>query len=136
MKTRAKSSLPTVLAVVFFCSLFAGCDKNNTPATTNSEKMSRLIAVENAQLIKKLKDQQESCQKQLADQKTLNDRQIKRLNYALDKSTKENQALHELSDKGMEEYMSNIVGPLADDNTRLKKENEALKAQIEELKKQ
>jgi len=136
MKTRAKSLLPTVLAVVFFCSLFAGCDKNTTPATAKSEKMSRLIAVENAQLIKKLKDQEASCQKQLANQKILNDRQIKRLKYALDKSEKENQGLHELSDKGVQEYMSNIVGPLVDENNKLKAEIKNLEGQIALLKAQ
>ena len=42
--------------------------------------------------------------------------------------------MEELSRKGVENYMQDILGPLADESTKLQKENTTLKAQIEKLK--
>ena len=135
MKTWTRNSLLTVLAVIFCCSLFAGCE-NNANIETPSEKESRLIAVENAQLQKDLENQKALSQKQLANQKKSSDKETQRLNNALDNCKKENQSLQEISTDGIESYMSNIVGPLSDRVAELEKENEALKAQIEQLKTQ
>jgi len=135
MKTWTRNSLSMVLAVIFCCSLFAGC-KNNANIETPSVKRSRLIALENAQLKKDLENQKVLCQKQLANQKKRTDRGIKRLNNALDNCKKENQSLQQISKGGIESYMSDIVGPLSDRVVELEKENEALKGQIEQLKKQ
>jgi len=135
MKTWTRNSLLTVLAVIFCCFLFAGCE-NNANIETPSEKKSRLIAVENAQLKKDLENQKVLCKTQLTNQEKRSDRDIKRLNNALDNCKKENQSLQEISKGGVENYMSDIVGPLSDRVVELEKENEALKGQIEQLKKQ
>jgi outer membrane murein-binding lipoprotein Lpp len=135
MKTWIRHSLHTVLAVIFCCSLFVGCD-NNANVETPSEKQSRFIAVENARLKRDIQAYKNKCEKLLQDKDELHAKEINRLNIELDKCKRRNKSLSELSDQGVEAYMSNIVGPLADRVTELEKENEALKAQIQQLKNQ
>lgn len=136
MKTWTRNSLLTVLAVIFCCSLFAGCENNNAAPETPSTKMSRLIAVENAELKRKIANQKGIYDKRLANQKKLSSKETKRLNNALDNCKKETQSLQEISNSGIESYMSDIVGPLIDENNKLTVEIKNLKGQIELLKAQ
>ncbi len=131
--------LVLAIGIVFGLMLIAGCEEEEKISDTMTDitpdaKRSRLIAVENAQLkqqIKKLKDLHAG---ELQRQKELNDKERQRLQRQLDSCLRVQAASEEISKKGVESYMQDIVGPLTDENARLQEENKNLKTQIEKLK--
>ena len=124
MKGPAHKTLVLAVGIVVGIMLIAGCEEEkNSSNTTSDTKRSRLIAVENIQL-----------KKQIGELKRLHAGQIERQKKQLDKCLREKKALEELSSKGVESYMQDILGPLAEENAKLHEEIKTLKAQIEKLK--
>ena len=127
------------IGIVFGLMLFTGCEEEQNLSDTKPDeppnvKQSRLIAVENAQLKQQIEKLKDLHSKEMQRQKELNDKERQRLQRQLDSCLRSKAALEEISKKGVESYMQDIIGPLSDENTKLQEENKTLKAQIEKLK--
>ena len=143
MKESAHKTLVLAVSIIFSIMLISGCEEEEKISNTMQDTMldtqpdikrSRLIAIENAQLkaqIEKLKD---SHTREMESQKNLHTKETDRQKKLLDNCLREKGALQEMSKQGVENYMQNILGPLADENTKLQEENKTLKEQIEKLK--
>ena len=124
MKGPAHKTLVLAVGIVVGIMLIAGCEEEeNSSDTKPNTKRSRLIAVENIQL-----------KKQIEKLKKVHAKEIKRQEELLDKCEREKKALEELSNKGVESYMQDVLGPLAEESAKLHEEIKTLKAQIEKLK--
>jgi hypothetical protein len=102
--------------------------------TPPSAKRSRLIAIENTRLKEQIRRLKDSHTREMEKQKNLHTKEQNRQKKLLDNCLRQKGVLQEMSKKGVENYMQNILGPLADENTKLQEENKTLKAQIEKLK--
>ncbi|MDH4241188.1 MAG: hypothetical protein OEW48_16645 [Phycisphaerae bacterium] len=143
MKESAHKTLVLAVSIIFSIMLFSGCEEeakisdtkpDTQPDTQPDAKRSRLIAIENAQLkaqIEKLKDLHT---REMQRQKELNDKERQRQQQQLDGCLQAKAAMEEMSEKGVENYMRDILGPIADENTKLQEEIKSLKEQIEKLK--
>ena len=119
--------------------LIAGCEaeekiSDTQPDITPDAKRSRLIAAENAQLKQQIVKLKEVHAGELERLKELNHKEMQRQQKKLDSCLQAKAAMEEISIKGVESYMQNIVGPLTEENAKLQEENNTLKAQIEKLK--
>jgi hypothetical protein len=125
MKRSAPKTLILAVGILIGIMLTAGCEEEKNLSDTKPDaKRSRLIAVENAQLKKQIEELKKQHIKEMDMQKKLLD------NCLRDKKTYE-----DMSKKGLENYMQDILGPIAEENTKLREEIKALKAQLEEAKK-
>jgi hypothetical protein len=147
MKESAHKMLVLAVSTIFGLMLIAGCEEDAKISDTKLDakpdakldippdaKRSRLIAVENVQLkqqIQKLKAQHAS---QMERQKELHDKENKRQKKLLDNCLRDKGVLEGMSKQGVENYMQNILGPLAEENTKLQQEIKTLKEQLEKLK--
>jgi hypothetical protein len=122
MKGLAHKILIVTVGIAFGIMLIAGCEEeeNDASASTTDAKRSRLIAIENAQLKQQIEEMKKASAKEIQRQKEL-----------LGKCEKEKAALEEMSSKGVEEYMKDLIEPLAAENLKLKEEINTLKAQLE-----
>jgi cell division protein FtsB len=128
MKSPVSRMLLLTVGIVFGIMLITGCEEEGNLSdtqsnTTANSKRSRLIVIENAQL-----------KAQIEELKKLHSSEIEKQKKLLDNCMREKKALDEMSKKGVDNYMQNILGPLAEENTKLREENKTLKAQIEKLK--
>jgi len=128
MKSPVSRMLLLAAGVVFGIMLITGCEDEKKLSGTQSDttpnsKQSRLVAVENAQL-----------KAQIEELKKLHSGEMEKQKKLLDKCMREKKALEEVSTKGVDNYMKDILGPLSDENAKLREENQTLKAQIEKLK--
>lgn len=139
MRESAYKTLFLAVGIIFSIMLFAGCEEEEKITDTMNDtppdvKRSRLIAVENEQLkaqIEKLKALHASEMKR---QKDLNTKEKDDLQRRLDNCLRDKKDMEEMSTKGIEEYMQNVLGPVSEENTKLREEIETLKAQVEKLK--
>ena len=120
--------LVLAVGIVLVTMLFTGCEEeqkisDTQPDLTPDAKRSRLIAVENAQL-----------KQQIEKLKQMHAGEMQRQQNKLDSCLQAKAAVEEISKKGVESYMQDIVGPLTEENAKLQAENKALKTQIEQLK--
>ena len=104
------------MCVSFLVILTCGCEEEQAP----SEKKGRLIAAENIEL-----------QKQLAKK----DKEIEQLKIALEKCNAEREEQKQKMDKEMKS-LGDYTMKAFTENVQLQEENDRLKKQIEELKKQ
>lgn len=125
---------PFILAagIVVVITLIPGCQKENISDTKSTVPRTRLLATRNREL-----------KKEINELKKQHKNEIKGWEKRLAKCQRGKGDLEERFGKGVKKYMEAIVGPLADENTKLFKENENLKlqtkmlrAQITQLKKQ
>ena len=124
MKGPAHKTLVLAVGIVVGIMLIAGCEEEqNSSDTEPNTKRSRLIAVENTQL-----------KNQIEKLKKLHAGEVEKQKKQLDKCLQEKKGFEELSRKGIENYMEDILGPLAEENAKLHEEIKTLKAQIEKLK--
>jgi len=128
MKSPVSRTLLLAVGVVFGIMLITGCEEEENlsdtkPDTEPNAKRSRLIAIENVQL-----------KEQIEKLKNLHAGEMERQKKLLDNCLREKGTLEEMSNKGVDNFMQNILGPLAEENTKLQEENKTLKAQIEKLK--
>jgi len=140
MKESAYKTLVLAVGIIFSIMLIAGCEEeekiSDTMTETPDAKRSRLIAVENVQLKQQIEELKDQHARALQRQKELNDKERQRQQRQLDSCLQEKKIQDEISNKGIENYMQNIVGPISEENTKLREEIETLKAQIEKLKKE
>jgi len=140
MKESAYKTLVLAVGIIFSIMLIAGCEEeekiSDTMTETPDAKRSRLIAVENVQLKQQIEELKDQHARELQRQKELNDKERQRQQRQLDSCLQEKKIQDEISNKGIENYMQNIVGPISEENTKLREEIETLKAQIEKLKKE
>ena len=128
MKSPVSRMLLLAVGVVFGIMLITGCEdeENSSNAqsnTTPNSKRSRLVAVENAQLKAQIEELTKLHSSEMEQQKKL-----------LDNCLREKKSLEDVSKKGVDSYMKDFLGPLAEENAKLREENQTLKAQIEKLK--
>ena len=119
MKRLARKAFVLTAGIVLLM-LIAGCEEQNKPQSQSPGKKDRLVAAENIQLKKDLKQR---------------DEEIKQQKMLLDKYMEENRALREDAQKNTQTLLGEIMKSFAEENEKLRKENEELKAQIKELKK-
>ena len=128
MKRPVPKTLVLAVGIIVGFMLIAGCEEeenlsNTKPDTEPNTKRSRLIAIENAQL-----------KEQIEKLKNLHAGEMERQKKLLDKCLREKGVLQEMSKKGVEDFMQDILGPLSEENVKLQEEIKTLKAQIEKLK--
>ena len=128
MARSVPKTLVLVVGIIFGFMLIAGCEEEETLSNTkpNAEpnaKRSRLIVIENTQL-----------KAQIEELKKLHSSEMEKQKKLLDNCMQAKKALEEVSEKGVDNYMETILGPLSDENVKLREENKTLKAQIEKLK--
>ena len=128
MKSPVSRMLLLAVGVVFGFMLIAGCEEeenlsNTKPDAEPNAKRSRLIAIENTQLKAQIEKMKKLHSSEMGKQKKL-----------LDNCMREKKVLQDMSEKGVDNYMKDILGPLAGENEKLREENKTLKAQIEKLK--
>ncbi|NIP55511.1 MAG: hypothetical protein GWN55_16860 [Phycisphaerae bacterium] len=140
MRESAYKTLVLAVGIIFCIMLIAGCEEeekiSDTMTDTPDAKRSRLIAVENVQLKKQIEKLTALHASEMKRQKDLNTREKDDLQRRLDNCLREKKGMEEMSKKGVEEYMQNVLGPISEENTKLREEIETLKAQIEKLTKE
>jgi len=139
MARTVSKTLVLAVYIVFGLMLITGCEEeekisDTQPDITPDAKRSRLIAVENAQLKQQIEELKVQHAGELKRQQELNDKEIQKQQKLLDDCKREKAATEEITKKGVENYMQEMIGPLTDENTKLQEEIETLKAQIEKLK--
>jgi len=125
MKEAVRKGFVLVVSVVVIM-LIAGCEEQQLP----SEKKSRAIAAENMQLKKDL----ERRSKEIEGLKDLHDREIKKQEKLLAKCLEDKETWKEKSRQSVRNQVKGVLDTVIEENAKLRRENEELKAQIEKLK--
>ena len=146
MKESARKTLVLAVSIIVGLMLIAGCEEDAKISDTKLDaqpdakldtppnaKRSRLIAIENAQLKVRIAKMKDSHTREMESQKNLHTKEKNRQKKLLDNCLQAKAAMEEMSTKGVDNYMLNILGPLADENTKLQEEIKTLKEQIEKL---
>ncbi len=124
MKRSARKAF--VLAIGIVVILIAGC----TEQEQSSPKKDRTIAAENMALKKKV----ELRGREIRELKKQHEEEMKKQEEALAKCIEEKEVLKKKSQQNIREQVKGVLDAVIVDNTKLRQENERLKAQIEELK--
>lgn len=122
--TARKISALTVCAVVIM--LIAGCGQKEPP----DMKKSRLIAVENMRLKKEL----ELRNKEIERLQELRNKESKKQEKLLAESVKEKENWKQKALQNVKKQMEGVFDTVIEQNAKLRRENEELKAQIEKLR--
>lgn len=130
MKKLVPKMLVLAAGIVVGGVLIAACEKEQN---LSNPKKKRLIAAENIELKKQIEKQRDMYDQKIRRQRKLYDRKVGKQKELLDQCLQEKKALGELSRGGMEGFMDDVLGPVIDENTKLGKEIESLKARIEKL---
>jgi hypothetical protein len=115
-----------VLAVGVAVISIAGCGQPETP----SEKMSRLISVENTRLQKEL----ELCNKEIERLKELHNKESKKQDKLLADCMQEKKNWQQKAQQNIRNQVKGVFDSVIDQNAKLREENEKLKTQIEKLR--
>jgi hypothetical protein len=116
----------TIILISGFAALMiAGCAEQQEPG----DRKYRLISAENLTLKKDLQQRDKEIEKL----KALNDRQSKSQAEALDDCMKQQEVLREKAKQNIRDQVKNVLDVVLEQNTKLRQENAALKAQIEQL---
>ncbi len=116
-----------VLAVGIVVMSIAGCGQQEPP----SVKKSRLIAVENMQLKRELEQRNREIEKL----KELHNREIKKQEELLAKCVREKDSWKQKARQNVRNQVKGVFDAAMEQNAKLRKENEKLKAEIEKLQK-
>jgi len=122
-KLASKMFVLTVCVVVMS---IAGCGEQEPPGV----KKSRLIAVENMQLTREL----EQRSKEIERLKELHSKEIKKQEKLLAECVQEKESWKKKARQNVRNQVKGVVDAVMEQNTKLREENEKLKAQIKELK--
>ena len=143
MARSVSKAIVLAVGIVFGLMLIAGCEEEEKIPDTKTDaqlditpdaKRSRLIAVENVQLKQQIEKLKEMHAGELQRQKKLNDKEIQKQQRELENCLQAKGAMEEISKKGVETYMQNILGPLTDENAKLQEENKDLRHKLRSLK--
>ncbi len=116
-----------VLAVGVVVISIAGCGQPEPP----SEKMSRLISVENTRLKKEL----ELLNSQIERLTKLHNKENKKQDKLLAKCMQEKENWKQKAQQNVRNQVKGVFDAVMEQNAKLREENEKLKAQIEKLRK-
>ena len=131
MARSVSKTLVVAVSIVVGMMLIAGCEDEEKISETKpdvkldthpSAKRSRLIAIENAQLKEQIKRLKDSHTREMEKQKNLHTKEKNKQKKLLDNCLRDKGILQEMSKKGIDNYMQDILGPLDDYNTKLKEE--------------
>lgn len=117
-----------LLMVCVACIFIAGCEQQKTPGM----KKSRLIASENMKLKKDLK----RLNVEIRRLKEQHNRQIKKQEMLLAQSVEQKEAWQKKATQNVRSQVEDVVDAVMERNVKLRQENKALKAEVEQLKKQ
>ncbi|MHC4509653.1 MAG: hypothetical protein ACYTAO_11950 [Planctomycetota bacterium] len=117
-----------VLVVGVAVMLIGGCGGQEPP----SVKKSRAIAAENIELRKQLEQRGEEIEKL----KARHGEEVKKQQNLLEKCEQEKQTWKTKAQQNIREQVKGVLDAVVEENVRLREENQALKAQIEELQKE
>jgi hypothetical protein len=139
MRESAYKTLFLTVGIIFSIMLFAGCEEEEKITDTMNDtppdvKRSRLIAVENEQLKAQIEKLKVLHTREMEKQESLHNKEKGEMQQRLDTCLQEKKILDEMSKKGIENYMQDILGPVSEENAKLQEEIKTLKAQIEKLK--
>jgi len=143
MARSVSKMLVLAIGIFFGTMLFAGCEEEEKLSDTRLDtkqdteldtKQSRLVAIENAQLKRQIEKLKSLHAGEMEKQKNLHAKEMERQKKLLDNCTRNKEALEKMSREGVDNYMQNILGPVVDENAKLREEIKTLKAQIEKLK--
>jgi len=139
MTSSVSKTFILAVGIILGAMLFAGCEEEEKISdikldTLPDAKRSRLIAVENVQLKQQIEKLKEMHAVEIEGIKELNDKEKQRQKKLLDECVQEKSGVEEVSKKGVESYMQDFLGPVADENIKLQEDIKTLKAQIEQLK--
>ena len=112
----------SIIVIVFI----AGCEEQQL----SGEKKSRLIAAENMELKRELQRRS----KEIEGLKELYDREIEKQEKLLAKCQEEKETWKEKSRQNVRNQVNDVADALMEQNAKLRRENEKLKAQIEQLR--
>ncbi len=115
-----------VLAVGVAVISIVGCGQPEPP----SEKMSRLIAVENTRLKKEL----ELRNKEIERLKELHNKESKEQDKLLAECVKEKESWEQKAQQNLRNQVKGVFDSVMEQNAKLREENEKLKAQIEKFR--
>ncbi|UCE99974.1 MAG: hypothetical protein JSV82_02600 [Planctomycetota bacterium] len=125
-----------VLAVGIVLLIIAGCEQENLLAI----RKSRLIAIENEKLKEQLvqceneiEQQKELFEKELEQQKENLEEEIERQKSRLDECQERKRALEKKTKEILQEQIDSVFMGVMEENVKLRRENEDLKAQIKQL---
>lgn len=121
-----------IIAAVVIAMFLAGCQQPQQAAEAPNERQARLLAAQSADLQKQLVARE-------ADLATLRQKyaqDVRQRDEELAKCKAQVEVLQKDLDKGIAERVKGLTTTLMEENAKLRKEIEQLKAQIEELQKQ
>jgi TolA-binding protein len=124
--SRIIQTLTAVSFVVLF-SFSTGCTTRQEPP---SVRRSRAIAAENIELKKQIQQRD----RQIEEMRLQQERETTGLREELQKITEERDAWETRAKRNIREQVKGVLDAVVEDNARLRKENNDLKKQIEELK--
>jgi len=115
-----------VLAVGVAVISIAGCGQPELP----SDKMSRLISVENTRLKKEL----ELRNREIERLKDLHNKESKKQDKLLAECMQEKESWKQKAQQNVRNQVKDVFDSVMEHNSKLREENEKLKAQIEKLR--
>ena len=124
MKRAAQKIFVLAVGVVFIS--IAGCGPPEPP----SDKMSRLISVENTRLKKEL----ELRNREIERLKDLNNKESKKQDKLLAECMQEKKNWQQKAQQNVRNQVKGVFDSVMEQNAKLAEENEKLKAQIEKLR--
>ena len=125
MRKPAQKMLLLAVGIVVATTLIIGCEAENLSDTKSNTAKSKLVAAENRQLRKEIKDLKKQHKKELKQQEGL-----------LTKCQQEKDALVKLSGEGIRDLMDSALNDITEEVARLREVNENLKSQVEELQRE
>jgi len=117
-----------VIAISIAAILIGGCSSPEPP----SVKQGRALAAENIELRKQLEQRSEEIEK-LTQR---HGEEIKKQQSLLEKCEQEKQTWKTKAQQNIRDQVKGVLDTVVEENARLREENKALKAQIEELQTQ
>ncbi len=136
MRKPTQKTLVWVVGIFVAATLIIGCEEKNLSDTKPSVAANKFLAIENRQLRKEIREQKKLHAGEMETQKKLHARDMERQRKLLDKCLRNKKALGELSSKGVKSYMDDILGPVVNENAKLREENENLISRIKTLQAQ
>jgi gas vesicle protein len=125
MKRTVQNAVILAIGAIFVISLFAGCQEQQA----TDAKKGRLVAAENIGLKKEL----DRRDREIERLKGLHSKEIKRQEELVAKCLEEKKLWQDKADENIKAQVGEVSTVVLEQNSKLREENENLKAQIEKL---
>lgn len=127
-----RNEIPRILAVVVAAIFVMGCQQQRQTAEAPNEKQARLLAAQSADLQRQLAARQD----EIGALRQKHARELRQRDEELAQCKARIELLQKDVEKGIADRVSGVAATLMEENAKLRKEIEGLKAQIRDLKKQ